>query len=209
MTDYLASFQKEVDRKYKTILTKFTEKLTHPKREVETTLGNLFADSFAEIAESDVALIGSGSIRVKELGPVVTLGDYIACFPYDDSYSRYVVTGSQLTKIFSYIMRKSNRDGEGECYQINSEVKAVYDDKKDELVSLLIKNVPVVSTQFYTISLQGFHFKSSQSYLNISNEELLSSQKTKVITTSVQDTLKEYLRNHQNISKKITGRLIY
>ena len=208
LTEYLA-FQKEVDRKYKTILTKFTEKLTHPKREVETTLGNLFGDSFAEISEADVALIGSGSIRVKELGPVVTLGDYIASFPYDDSYSRYTITGSQLMKIFNHIMRKSNRDGEGECYQINSEIKAVYDDKKDSLISLSIKNIEVVPAQFYTIALQGFHFKSSESYLNISNEELLVSKKTKVITTSVQDTLKEYLRNHQNISKKITGRIVY
>lgn len=170
---------------------------------------DMHGDFFAELSGKDGDLIGGGSIRVKELGPVVTLGDYIASFPYDDSYSRYTITGSQLIKIFAHIMRKSNRDGEGECYQINSEVKAVYDDKKDELVSLTVKNIPVVPTQFYTIAIQGFHFKSSQAYLNISNAELLASQKTKVITTSVQDTLKEYLRNHQNISKKITCRLIF
>ncbi len=41
---------------------------------------------------SDVVLLGAGSVRVKELGPAVTLMDFISCFPYDDSLTRYTVT---------------------------------------------------------------------------------------------------------------------
>lgn len=73
LEDYINSFKTEVDRKYNTIVTKFSEKLTHPKREEETALGDLIADAFAINAQTDVMLVGSGSIRVKEMGPIVTL----------------------------------------------------------------------------------------------------------------------------------------
>jgi len=50
---------------------------------------------------------------------------------------------------------------------------------------------------------------NSKDYLDISNEELMESGKSKVITTSAQEVLLEYLRNHQNLDDKKEGRLIY
>ncbi|MFH1534527.1 MAG: bifunctional UDP-sugar hydrolase/5'-nucleotidase, partial [Patescibacteria group bacterium] len=132
LTDYIDSYKKEVDRKYNTLVCKLSNKLTHPEREVETSLGNLIADTFAEIAECDVMLVGAGSIRVKEFGPLVTLGDLTACFPYDDSLNRFNINGGQLKSIFTHIMRPENRNGEGECYQVSMGTKAVYDDQKKE-----------------------------------------------------------------------------
>ena len=209
LQEYIHSFKEEVDRKYKTIICKLGQKLTHPKREIETSLGNLVADAFAQTAECDVMLVGSGSIRVKAMGPVVTLKDLLACFPYDDSLTRYSISGVKLKEIFNHIMRSDNRDGEGECYQINSRVKAVYDNQKKELISLVIDDKPVENTEFYTVCMQGYHFNQSKKYLNISNRELLESGKSKVVTTSAQEVLEEFLRNNQNIIRKVEGRLIY
>ena len=48
LTKFIDSFKKMVDRKYSALLYKFTEKLIHPVREEETTLGNLLADGFAQ-----------------------------------------------------------------------------------------------------------------------------------------------------------------
>ncbi len=209
LEEYIASFKEEVDRKYNTIVCKFAVELTHPKREVETSLGNLVADAFGEGAECDVMLVGSGSIRTKEMGPLVTLRDLLSCFPYDDALTRYTISGENLRKIFSHIMRTENRDGEGECYQVNSRVKAVYSDERHELVSLKIKGDEVSNTELYTICIQGFHFNNAASYLNITQEELLESGKMRVITTSAQEVLEEYLRNHQNIKSKVEGRMVY
>jgi 5'-nucleotidase/UDP-sugar diphosphatase len=206
---YINSFKKEVDRKYSTILTKFAKKLTHPQREIETSLGNLLADAFAENAQCEVMFLGSGSVRVKSLGPMVTLKDFLACFPYDDSISRYSVSGAKLKQIFAHIMRIENRDGEGECYQVNGKLRAVYDDAKAKLVSLTIDGQPIENTKFYTIAMQGYHFNQSKAYLGISNDELLESGQSKVVTTSAQEVLEEYLKNHQNIDKKVEGRLVY
>jgi 5'-nucleotidase/UDP-sugar diphosphatase len=209
LQDYIDSFKDIVDRKYNTIICKLSRKLTHPAREIETSLGNLIADAFAETSQADVMLVGSGSIRVKDMGPLVTLKDFKTCFPYDDFLNRYNVKSSVLKKIFSYIMRKENRNSEGECYQVNSGIRAVYDDSKGQLISLALNGNPVEDGKIYTICLQGYHFSNSAAYLNVTNEELLEAGQHRVITTSAQEVLEEYLRDNQNISRSVEGRLVY
>ena len=209
LQEYINSFKDEVDRKYNLIISKLAQKLFHPKREEETTLGNLIADSFAETAQSHVMMVGSGSIRSKELGPVVTLKSLLSCFPYDDVLTRYEITGGMLKKMFSHVMRTENRNSEGECYQVNSRIHAIYDDSLHDLVSLKVDEAPVSDEESYTVCLQGYHVGNSDAYLNISNDELLKSGRSKVISTSAQEVLEEYLRNHQNISRTIEGRLVY
>ena len=209
LEEYIASFQETIDRKYNTIICKLAKTLTHPKREVETTLGNLIADAFAEKAECDVMLVGSGSIRVKEIGPLVTLRDFRSCFPYDDTLTRYTIDEEKLRKIFGHVMRTENRTGEGECYQVNGKVKAVYSDAEHKLASLRINGEEVSTEELYTVCLQGFHFNNSSSYLNLRQEEFLESGKQKVISTSAQDVLEEYLRSHQNNKREIEERLVY
>lgn len=206
---FIAAFKEEVDEKYNAIVTRFSERLFHPRREEETTLGNMIADALAETAETDVILVGAGSIRIKQLGPVVTLGGLKACFPYDDNLTKYTINGMQLKELFSYFMRIENRDGEGECYQVNSKVRAVYSDSTKKLVSLSVGGEPVIDGKKYTITLQGYHFANSKAYLNISNDELVALGYPKVITTSVYQILEEWLRNHPNETRKIEGRMVY
>ena len=198
-----------VDRKYNAIICKLAEKLTHPAREEETSLGNLLADALAEADQYDVMLLGSGSIRVKELGPMVALSDLVSCFPYDDTLTRYAISGAKLKRIFEHLMRPENRNSEGECYQVNGKVRATYSDSRRQLESLTIDGKPVSDGQPYTICLQGYHFSNSAAYLGVTNEELLESGGSKVVSTSAQEVLEEYLRNNQNVSRKVEGRLVY
>ncbi len=209
LQEYINSFQDTINRKYNTIVCKFAQKLTHPKREVETTLGNLVADAFADVAESDVMLVGSGSIRIKELGPLVTLKDLLSCFPFDDVLRRYTITGKQLRGIFSHIMRPENRNGEGECYQVNGKVQATYSDSKHKLVSIIIDGKDVSDSGVFKFCVQGYHANNSVANLNISQKELLKAGETKLVSTSAKEVLEEYLRNHQNIKRTIEGRLVY
>lgn len=106
-------------------------------------------------------------------------------------------------------MRTENIDREVECYQVDEGVRAIYDDLKKVLVSLEKNGNPVEDNKYYTICLQGHHFNNSANYLNITNKELLDDRNHKVITTSAQEALEEYLRNNQNILKNVEGRLIY
>ncbi|RIE11534.1 bifunctional metallophosphatase/5'-nucleotidase [Candidatus Cryosericum hinesii] len=209
LTAFIDGFKDVVDKKYGSIISKFTRKLTHPDRTRETELGNLFADAIQEKTGVDVAFVGSGSIRQTELGPVVTLGDYLALFPYDDSITRFTVTGAQLRHSFAGFMRPENRNGEGEYYQVNKGVKAVYDLVKHELVSLTLNGVPVTDSSRYSICLQGYHFKNSTVGLQLTNEELAQLEQPRLLATSGRDVVEEYLRNHQNVSAQVEGRLQY
>jgi 5'-nucleotidase len=209
LEDYINTYKTQVDQKYGALVSKLARPLTHPKREIETSLGNFIADAFAQRAECDVMLVGSGSIRVKKLGPAVTLKDFLACFPYDDTLTRFTITGVHLKRIFAHIMRPENRTGEGECYQVNSKVKAVYSNSKKQLLSLEIDGKPVYDQVAYTLCLQNYHFNNAASYLNITQEELLASGQTKVITTSAQQVLEEYFRSHPNATSQVEGRLVY
>lgn len=206
---FIDSFRDIVDKKYSSIVCKLAKKHTHPKREIETSLGNLITDAIADNAQCDVTFIGSGSIRVQELGPVVTLKDMLACFPYDDTLTKFIITGKQLKKIFAHIMRTKNRDGEGECYQVSSKVRAVYDDKKEKLEDLKIEGTEVADDAKYTICMQGYHLNNCADYLDITKEELTKLGAPKVVTTSIHEVLEEFLRNNQNISREVEGRLDY
>ena len=206
---FIDSFRDVVDRKYRTLLGKFATTLTHPCREEESTLGNLVADIFCEMAGCDVMLMGAGGIRSKELGPAVTLGDFRACFPFDDSLRRYTITGKQLKGIFSHIMRPENRDGEGECYEVNAGVRAVYNDRKMVLESLDVGGTPVDDARHYTLGLIGYHADNCVKNLNLTPDELTHLGGTKVVATSTTSALEEYLRAHPNLNRSIEGRLVF
>ena len=206
---FIDSYKTSVDAKYNTLLCRTHQKLTHPHREVETELGNLISDIFAQNGNLDVAFIGSGSIRMKEVGPTVTLKDLKQMFPYDDTYSHYTVTGEMLEKIFSHIMRKENRNGEGECYQVNRGVRAVYDDVFEKLVSLDVEDNPIDRDRTYRIGLQSYHAINSEKNLGMTMDELTELLPPKVLATSMQSVIEEYLREHQGIQQNVEGRLVY
>ena len=206
---FINNYKNKVDQKYNAIVSHLSEKLFHPKREEETTMGNLIADALADQSESDIILIGSGSIRVQELGPVVTLGCLKSCFPYDDNLTRFTITGKQVRNIFAHIMRIENRNGEGECFQVNSKINAVYSDSEKRLLSISIDGNPVIDDKNYTIALQGYHVMNSKMNLNLTSEELTLLKIPKVITTSIYQVLEEWLRQHPNKTRKIEGRLVF
>jgi 5'-nucleotidase/UDP-sugar diphosphatase len=206
---FIDGYRDIVDAKYASIISKFIRTLTHPERIRETELGNLFADAIQEKTGVDVTFVGSGSIRKTELGPVVTLGDYRALFPYDDAISKFTVTGAQLKHAFAGFMRPENRNGEGEYYQVNRGVKAVYDLTGRTLVSLALNGIPVDDAAQYSICLQGYHYKNSSVGLQLSNEDLCRIAPPQLLATSCRDVVEEYLRNHQNLRSDVENRLQY
>jgi 5'-nucleotidase len=209
LAEFIDSFKSLVDTKYGQVLTKFAQPLTHPKREEETTLGNLLADALAEGTGSDVVLLGAGSVRVKEMGPAVTLMDFMSCFPYDDYIVRFAITGAGLKRAFSHWMRPANRDGEGECYQVNTAVRARYSNLAGSLLSLEVNGAPVEEQAVYTLALQGYHAKNIKPYLDLDPEELTACGPSRIVSTSAQTVLREWLAAHQNVQRRIEGRLLY
>jgi 5'-nucleotidase len=107
------------------------------------------------------------------------------------------VSGVQLVQIFAHIMRPENRiEGQSEYFQVNQGIKAVYSDAAKELESLSINGT--ICTRRATLhhlygwlSLPKFRAESRYNTSRIRNP--------KVITTSCQDVIEEYLSHHQNL----------
>lgn len=206
---FIDTFKENVDKKYNAILTTFTSIATHPNRTFESSLGNIYSDAFAEIGGVDMCFIGSGSIRVQELGPTVTLYNFLDSFPYDDSLQKFTLTGANILKIFERFMRNENRSGEGECYQVSKGVEAQFDTHSNKLYRVTFKGKSIDPESLYSVAFQGYHVSSCEKFLGLTFDELTQFAPVKVITASAQELLKEYLRAHQRLCPSVEGRLRY
>ena len=85
LEDILNRYKSAAEEKYSRMVTRLKRQLTHPSWYRETELGGLLADILQECLRLDMMLVGSGSIRVSEIGPIVLLSHLTECLPYDDS----------------------------------------------------------------------------------------------------------------------------
>ena len=203
---FIGSFREEVDRKYNTILCRLSDKLTHPARNRETTLGNLFADILAKMAEVDVAFLNSGSLRGSSLGPTVTLGSLNTVFPYDGALYKCSVTGGRLKEMFSFCMSPENRKS---LFLVSGNVRLVYNDASRALDSLTVNGEPVDEKRHYTISLQDYNYTNCTAKFGIPNDALKEINSPRVVATSFRSLIEEYLQTHQNLRSEIEGRLVF
>ena len=204
----LGTYKAVTDKKYGRLVTRLRRKLTHPERTMETELGGLLADAVAESTGLDVMLLGSGSIRSYELGPVILYQDFIEAFPYDDSLHMLTVTGAQLRRMLMFMLRDETWQGDhGEFYQLSKRLKVVYDIPSRTMLEFTFDGKPVGDEQMLRIGLQKFHYSNFTEFFNVPFEEVTANKKPTVISTSTMDILEEYLSSHNNLDREIDGRL--
>ena len=85
------------------MICRFDKVYTQESRLYESDLGNIVADAFADIYEPDVVMIQSGSLRVKECGPVLTERDFNKFYPFDNQFLIVSLTGRELREGFDYL----------------------------------------------------------------------------------------------------------
>ncbi len=160
MQSLLERYKGETDAKYKRVVTHFARKLTHPARNMETEMGNLYADLMQWESSFDIMLFGSGSIRKKELGPLVEYQDMVENTPYDDKLWMLKVTGAQFRRMVRFICRDEAWEGHTEFYQVSRGVKIVYRKSTRTLEELSFRGKPVEDDQTLLIALQHYHYTS-------------------------------------------------
>lgn len=207
LEEIINHYKEETDRKYNKVIMHFPRALTHPKRNRETELGNLFADIFAESLGVDIMFIGSGSIRKPSLGPVVKLGDVKVIFPFADEVMGFKWTGGQLKKALTYVMRDHMFSDETEFYQVSSSLKMTYDYNTKTITELKFKGKDVMEDDIFMIGLQIFHYSNMEDFLGVTQEETLANGEAKVLCSSDYSVLEEYLMIHTNLQRSVEGRL--
>ena len=192
MEELVDSYRTETDRKYKRVVTRWARKLTHPSREQETEMGNLYADLMAWEASYDVMLFGSGSIRKKELGPVIEYQDMVENTPFDDNLYMVEVTGAQIRRIFQHLFRDEAWVGETEFYQISSALRVTYRKSTHTIEAFTFKGEEITDDMRIRLGIQAYHYNNFDEFFGVPLEEVKTNMKPRVVATSVNNIIEEY-----------------
>ncbi len=207
MTGLLESYKTQTDTTYKRVITRWARALTHPSREQETEMGNLYADALADDASYDVMFMGSGSIRKKEAGPVIEYQDLVENTPFDGPIHMVEVTGAQLRRIMQHLMRDEAWVGETEFYQISSALRITYRKSTHTIESLTFRGEPVTDDMRIKLGLQDYHFKNFTAFFGVPVEEVAANMKPRVVATSEQNLIMEYFATNSGLDAHVDGRI--
>ena len=207
MADLIDSYRTQTDTKYKRVVTRWARKLTHPSREQETEMGNLYADVMVDDASYDIMLFGSGSIRKKELGLVIEYQDMVENTPFDDVIYMVEVTGAEWRRIVQHLMRDDAWVGETEFYQVSRGVKIVYRKSTHTIEELSFNGAPVTDDMRLRIGLQAYHFKNFDAFFGVPLEEVKKNMKPRVVATSQNNIIEEYFTMNQGLDAQVEGRI--
>ena len=209
LENILNHYKSIADAKYSRVVARLRRKMTHLGRYEETELGGFFADILQESLRLDMMLVGSGSIRVNELGPIVLFSNLMECFPFDDAAIALRVTGAQLKKMILYMLRDEARDGSHcEFFQFSKGMRVVYNKSTDELKEFTLNGDSIEDTRCYKVGLQYFFYLNMKDFFSVSLEEVSQNAKPRKIATSCREVLDEYLSCHHNLDHHVVGRLI-
>ena len=194
-------YKEITDAKYLRIITRFAQEYTHPRRDMETQLGDLFAECMRAQLGTDLVLIASGSIRGEALGPIVTLEDFLLVFPYQSSMIGFRLTGSQLRKMMYYLMREDALDENvwTEWFQFSDGFFCEYDRSTGKILRLTMNGRDVQDDDVCRIAVQSYFFCSMEEFLGLSAEEVEMNGEPEELASSQQNVLTEYFEAHEHI----------
>ena len=206
---FIQHYKSATSQKYDRIITRFACELGHPKRNQETSLGNLIADILRDSFGIDLMLMGSGAIRSYSLGPVVHYADLVECLPYDDAVYMLKVTGAQLERMLRHVLRDEAFQGEHtEFYQFSHGMHIVWSRSTQTFRSLTLDGEVLYAHRLYTVAMQQYHYNNLKAFLNITLEEAEENGKIRVLSTSTRDVVEEYLMVNQHLNRRVEGRLV-
>ena len=207
MEEMLYRYKDQTDAKYKRVVTRWARKLTHPSREQETEMGNLYADIMQDESSFDIMLFGSGSIRKKELGPIIEYQDMLENTPFDDVCWMLEVTGEQWRRIIKHLMRDEAWVGETEFYQFSKGVRIKYNKTTKVLEELKFNGQDVTDDMRLKICVQNYHYKNFDEFFGVPLEEVVKNRKPRVVAVSVNNIVEEYFSTHQGLDARVEGRI--
>lgn len=118
------------------------------------------------------------------------------------------VTGSQLEKMLSYVMRDEAFKGDHtEFYQFSHGIRMVWSTETHSFDELSLDEKPIKPDALYTVALPNYHYQNLEEFLNITTEEIEKNAKIRVLATSYRNVVEEYMMKHQHLSREVEGRL--
>lgn len=207
MEELVSRYKDQTDLKYHRVVTRLKRKLTHPARNMETEQGNLYADILQDESSFDVMFMASGSIRKPEFGPIVEYQDMMENTPFDDALWMISLTGDQFRKVILHLLRDEAWEGHTEFYQVSKGVHIVYHKTGHVLEECTFNGTPVEQLEKITCAIQDYHFRSFDEFFGIPIEEVKKNMKPRMVATSVNNIIEEYLSTHPDLDARVEGRI--
>ena len=205
----IIKYQNETDVTYARIVTRFEGAFTHPIRNMETSLGNLYSDILRESLHLDIALVASGSIRSKTLGPIVEYSALAESFPFEDPFYRVYITGDQLKHMMHFMLRDEMLENEkfGEFYQFSEGFEVIYNRSSKEIESIHLDGKPLEESRLYKVGMHMYHLKGIGEFLDMPLADIEANGRPKIIATNSLDVLEEHLSHTDHLEPIVHGRL--
>ncbi|NLC40542.1 MAG: bifunctional metallophosphatase/5'-nucleotidase [Clostridiaceae bacterium] len=206
MDELLNNYQAEIDGKYNTVICRLPRDLEHGRRFRETELGNLFADILHYQLGVDIVMLASGSIRKTHLPRLVTRSTLMEVYPYDEAMISFSINGGMLREMLSHLMRTLYHEGGREFYQWNRDlrVEVLADGTVGEI---RMKDEPLDPAADYRMALQEYHYGIIADTFGLSHEDLSDKGRVRVVSTSSQDNIIEYMKKNKIPSSSRDGRI--
>ncbi|MDR0848271.1 MAG: bifunctional metallophosphatase/5'-nucleotidase [Propionibacteriaceae bacterium] len=203
------SYAKPIDEKYSRVLCRLSTEATHPDRHQETTVGDLWADLYATAFHTELALVGSGSLRKPSLGPVVTVGTALAMGAFGGAVYRFKATGAKVKQALRFVMHENagGPDSHGEFFQLSSRLKVTWSRSKDDFEEILFDGKPLEDDVILCVAIEDYHHHNCQTSFGMSPEEFSDSGVILILATEVKDVYLEYFGEHARIEVPELGRL--
>lgn len=210
LEDLIGKLKETTDAKYGRILTRFPCKYTHPIRNRETDLGDLLTEGMRAQLGVDLVLLGSASIRREELGPIVTLQDLMEVFPYQNPMIGFYLTGGQLRKIVTYLMR-DEAIIEGfhcETFQFSKGFFCEYDCGTHSIMQLKMNGKEVQDDDIFMVATERYYYNDMEDSFGIKHEEVEKNGSPEQLAMSAVNVLEEYLTGQDYIKLEGEPRLV-
>lgn len=199
-------YKTEMDAKYNRVLTRFQRALTHPFRHGETELGNLCADLLADALGLDLMLMGSGSLRCQSMGPVVTYGDLLEAFPFDDDCSALTISGGTLKRMLAHMLREEGFTGRHtEFYQVSRRLRCIWSRSQQRFLRFELDGMPLADDRIVTIGLQRFHLTNFPDSFGMDAHR--AADTIRVVSPSCTQVLEAQLLAHNQLTASVEGRI--
>lgn len=209
METVLSTVKTDLDKKYLRVFGMLKRKLTHPVRYKETELGNLMTDLLLKYSLFDIVMMGSGSIRKKELGPVITVQDFRELYPYDEGIYLVQVTGKQFRRMLTYVYREEalTPGAHSEYYQYSKGCRFVWSQKKNTFLEFALNGQEITDERELLLALQAYHLRNFEHCFGFPVSEVAENLKPREVIHSVTTVYEELFAEESPLDAHVEGRL--
>jgi len=200
MEKLIAGLKSETDLKYGRVVRRLKCELSHPTRKAITELGCFVSDLFKLALGCDWFTLTSGAVRVKALGPIITLQDLTEAYPFNKKVYEVRLTGEQIKRVFKYIYRKEayDIDKDEEFYQLSCGWKVIIN-RHDDSIDVSYNNVKVDDKRIFSVCMSSYDYESFERFFGIPLDEVKHNFMPKIISGSATELLYEYLENCEQL----------